>query len=121
MSLTTKTDAKQPSSDAKGGRSHFTAGSKLSGELRVPGLVELLGHVDGKVFADAIRIEESGSVDGELHAAEVTVEGKFEGKIAGGVVKLHSSAKVSGEIVYETLSIESGAQVNSNCMVKKSS
>lgn len=105
--------------DLASGRSHFTEGSKLTGDLRVPGFVELLGHVDGKVYADTITVEESGSVDGELHAANIAIKGQFEGKILGAAVSLHSSAKVSGEIFYETLYVESGAQVNSNCTVKK--
>ena len=119
MSQATDTSGSQPAARAQGGRSHFTVGSKLTGELRVPGLVELLGHVDGKVTADAIMIEESGSVDGELHAAKVAIKGRFKGKIFGSVVNLHSTAKISGEIFYETLSVESGAQVNSTCAVKK--
>lgn len=80
--------------------------------------MELLGQVDGKISADSIIIEESGSAIGELHAASVAVKGRFEGKIFGGDVKLHSSAKVSGEIFYQTLTIESGAEVNSSCSGK---
>ncbi len=118
MSQTSPASGSQPASGLASGRSHFTKGSKLTGDLNVPGLVELLGHVDGKVSADAIMIEESGSVDGELHAANVAIKGKFEGKIFGATVTLHSSAKVSGEIRYESLSIENGAQVNSTCSVK---
>ena len=119
MSQTTDPSGSRSATSAQGGRSHFTAGSKLTGNLRVPGLVELLGDVDGKVSADAVTIEESGSVDGELHAANVAIKGQFKGKIFGGTVILHSSARVSGEILYDTLSIESGAQVNSTCKVKK--
>lgn len=113
-------DTKTPeTTDLASGRSQLIAGSKLTGDLHVPGLIELLGHVDGKVSADAITIEESGSVDGELHAAKVAIKGQFKGKIFGTSVSLHSSAKVSGEISYETLHIESGAQINSTCTVKK--
>ncbi len=119
MSQNTDTSGTLPTKGLASGRSHFTAGSKLTGDLQVPGLVELLGHVDGKVTADAIMIEESGSVDGELHAAKVSIKGRFDGKIFGGIVNLHSSAKVSGEIFYETLCIGSGAKVNSTCAAKK--
>ncbi len=105
--------------DAAGGRSHLAAGSKLSGDLHVPGHVELRGQVDGRIYADAILIEESGSVSGELHAADIAIKGKLEGKISGAVIKLHDSANVSGEIVYETLSIENGAEVNATCATKK--
>lgn len=60
-------------------------------------------------------IEENGSAVGELHADSVAVKGRLDGNIYGRDVKLHSSAKVSGEIFYKTLSIESGAEVNSTC------
>ncbi len=120
MPQSTDTSGALPTTGLASGRSHITAGSKLTGDLQVPGLVELFGHVDGKVTADAIMIEESGSVDGELHAAKVSIKGRFEGKIFGSVVNLHSTAKASGEIFYETLCIDSGAQVNSSCAVKKS-
>ncbi len=120
MSLTTGTSGTLPTTGLANGRSHITVGSKLTGDLRVPGLVELFGHVDGKVTADAIMIEKSGLVHGELHADKVSIKGLFEGKIFGGTVNLHSSAQVSGEILYETLSIESGAEVNSTCAVKES-
>jgi cytoskeletal protein CcmA (bactofilin family) len=109
------------STSPRGGRSHFAAGAKLTGDLTVPGAIELLGHVDGKITADSIVIEESGSAIGELHADRVAIKGSFEGSIHGRDVKLHSSARVSGEIVYQTLSIDSGAEVNSSCSHRKAS
>ena len=119
MSQKTDTPGNQPSSVAAGGRSNFAAGSKLTGDIHAPGLVELLGHIDGRIYADAILIEDSGSVAGELHAVDIAIKGKLEGSVSGGVVKLHGSASVSGEVVYETLSIENGAEVNATCAVKK--
>ena len=118
MPTTSNTSVPLTTTGQTGGRSHLTAGSKLTGDLHVPGLVELMGQVGGKVTADAIMIEEGGSVEGELHATKVAIKGQFEGAIFGSVVNLHSTAKVSGEIFYETLCIESGAQVNSTCRMK---
>lgn len=109
-----------PSTPSRGGRSHFAAGAKLSGDLTVPGVMEVLGHVDGKITADSIVIEDSGSAIGELNADVIDIKGRFEGNIEGRDVRLHSGAKVSGEIVYHTLSIESGAQVNSTCARRSS-
>ncbi|MFK7753878.1 MAG: polymer-forming cytoskeletal protein [Sedimentitalea sp.] len=115
----TNTTGSQPAQGSIGGRSHFAAGSEIKGDIRIPGSFEILGRVDGKVTADAVVIEASGYVVGEIHAASVTIKGQFEGQILGGDVKLHAGANVAGEILYATLSIESGAQVNSNCKVKK--
>ena len=103
---------------SNGGRSHFAAGAKLSGDLTVPGVMELSGHIDGKITADSIVIEANGSAIGELHADSVEVKGRLEGNIYGQDVKLYSSSKVSGQIFYQTLTIESGAEVNSCCSRK---
>ena len=65
--------------------------------------------------ASAIVIEEAGEVEGELHAASIDIKGRFDGQIIGGEVVLHTSARVTGEITYESLSIESGAQVEGMC------
>ncbi len=108
------TDEKYPSAGS-GGRSHLGAGSRITGELYFPGTVELPGHVKGRIEASAIVIEEAGEVEGELHAASITIKGAFLGKIFGGRVKLHTSARVNGEIFYESLSIESGAEVEGEC------
>ena len=112
MSLASPTSS-PPASN--GERSFFAAGSKLTGDITVPGLMELSGQVDGKITAGSIVIEANGSVIGELHADSVAVKGRLKGNIHGRDVKLHSSAKVSGEILYQTLTIESGAEMNSSC------
>ena len=104
------TDEKSPAAGS-GGRSHLGAGSRITGELHFPGTVELPGYVKGRVEASAIVIEEAGEVEGELHAASIVIKGHFNGEVIGGEVRLHASARVTGEITYESLSIESGAQV----------
>jgi cytoskeletal protein CcmA (bactofilin family) len=102
----------QPSSAlGAGGRSHLGVGSSVTGELSFPGTVELPGHVKGRVDAPEIVIEDTGEFEGEIHAANITIKGQFDGKVVGGTVMLHTSARVTGEVSYETLSIESGAQV----------
>ncbi|NCO20973.1 MAG: polymer-forming cytoskeletal protein [Rhodobacterales bacterium] len=93
------------------GRSHLGAGSRITGELFFPGTVELPGYVKGRVEASAIVIEEAGEVEGELHAASVAIKGRFSGQVMGGKVRLHASARVTGEFFYESLSIESGAEI----------
>ena len=71
--------------------------------------------VKGRVDASAIVIEEAGEVEGELHAASIDIKGRFKGQVTGGKVRLHTSARVTGNITYESLSIESGAEVEGQC------
>jgi cytoskeletal protein CcmA (bactofilin family) len=98
-----------------GGRSHLGAGSRIVGELSFPGTVELPGYVKGRVEAAAIVIEETGEVEGELHAASIAIKGRFNGEVNGGTVQLHASARVVGNIAYESLSIDSGAELEGKC------
>jgi len=102
-------------SKTTGGRSHLDAGSRITGELQFTGTVELPGYVKGRVEAFAIVVEKAGEVEGELHAANVAIKGRFHGRVIGGKVALHASARVTGEITYESLSIESGAQFGGKC------
>lgn len=94
-----------------GGRSCLCAGSSITGDLSFPGTAELRGRVKGRVYAAEIVIETTGEIEGEIHAASITIKGQFDGKVIGGTVMLHTSALVTGEVSYETLSIESDAQV----------
>ena len=74
------------------------------------------GYVNGNVEAAGIVIEEAGEVEGELRASSITVKGRFKGQIKGGAVQLHASAHVVGDITYDSLSIESGAQLEGACI-----
>ncbi len=96
------------------GRSNLVAGARVTGDITVPGLLELMGHIDGRVAADSVTIEEPGSINGEVTAVNVAVKGVFGGRISGGAVKLMSTARVTGEIHYDTLMIESGAEVDAS-------
>jgi cytoskeletal protein CcmA (bactofilin family) len=110
-------DEKPPAAGSSG-RSHLGAGSRITGELFFPGTVELPGYVKGRVDASAIVIEEAGEVEGELHAASIDIKGRFKGQVTGGKVRLHTSARVTGDITYESLSIESGAEVDGKCKLE---
>ena len=103
-------DEKYPA-DVSGGRSHLGAGSRITGTLFFPGSVELPGYVKGRVEASAIVLDEAGEVEGEIHGANIAIKGRFKGQVVGGTIRLHSSARVTGGITYESLSIDSGAEV----------
>ena len=113
------TDQKQPAAGS-GGRSHLGVGSRITGELSFPGTVELPGYVKGRVEAAAIVIEETGEIEGELHAASIAIKGRFNGEVHGGTVQLHASAHVVGNITYERLSIDSGAELEGECRFRQS-
>ena len=102
----------QPGSPAgAGGRSQLSAGVSIVGEFSAPGHVELAGRIEGRVNAASVGIAPLGEIRGEVRAAAVGVKGTFEGTLSGGAVRLHATARVSGTVLYDTISIESGAEV----------
>lgn len=99
---------------AQGGRSHLVAGTRIVGDITAPGLLEIQGTVEGRVMADSVVVEERGTVDGEVRAASIGVRGTVSGHLAGGAVRVHATARVSGTIRYDSLSIESGAEITAS-------
>ncbi|UWQ90406.1 polymer-forming cytoskeletal protein [Rhodobacteraceae bacterium M382] len=111
MSNPTPSDA-QSSKASQGARSLLSAGSKITGDLAFPGLVEVLGRIDGQLSADSVVIGEQGEVEGSIKAKTIAIKGKVNGEITGGSVTLHTGAHVSGEITYQQLVVETGAAVD---------
>ena len=96
---------------AQGGRSQLSTGVRIVGEFQAPGHLELAGRIEGRVLADSVVVEPEGAILGEVRAGAVGIKGTFEGTLSGGAVRLHSTARVSGTVLYDTISIESGAEI----------
>jgi len=102
----------QTSKSGQGARSLLSAGCKVTGDLEFPGLVEVLGRIDGQLSADSVLIGEQGEVEGSITAKTIAIRGRVKGEITGGSVTLHTGAQLSGEITYQQLVVEAGAQVD---------
>jgi cytoskeletal protein CcmA (bactofilin family) len=91
--------------------------SYLGSEVRVTGDIatdsEL--HLDGKVTGDvhcgSLTQGESGEVRGNIKAAEARLAGLVDGSVEAGTLTLEASARVTGDILYESLSVAAGAEV----------
>lgn len=102
-----------------GGKSVLSSDLKITGDIVSKGSLEVMGVVDGSVTAGALLVSHDGMVKGSISAASVDLRGKMEGKIDSGDLTLRSAAQVVAEVVYTTLSIESGAQVEGTFKRKK--
>jgi len=102
----------QTGETGQGGRSHICSGSKITGDLNFPGLIEVLGRIDGQLTADAVVIGEQGEVEGIITARTIAIKGKVKGEITGESVTLHTGSQMSGEITYQQLVVEAGARVD---------
>ncbi len=72
-------------------------------------------HLDGKVLGDvscgSLTQGRSGEVRGNIKAAEARLAGLVDGAVEAGTLTLEASARVTGDILYESLSVAAGAEV----------
>ena len=81
------------------------------------GSVDVRGKVAGDITAVAIAIQPGGSVDGELSASTITIEGQHKGLLKCSDLTLASSSSVKADVEAETLTTESGAEVVGNLKI----
>jgi cytoskeletal protein CcmA (bactofilin family) len=72
-------------------------------------------HLDGKVLGDigcgSLTQGRSGEVRGNIKAGEARLAGLVDGAVEAGILTLEASARVTGDILYESLSVAAGAEV----------
>lgn len=101
------------------GKSVLASDLKVTGDIISKGGIEVMGEVDGSITADSLIVSHEGSIKGTIAAKTVDLRGRLDGKIDSGALTLRSAAKVSADITYETLTIESGAQVEGSLKLTK--
>jgi cytoskeletal protein CcmA (bactofilin family) len=88
------------------GKIHFSGGMRVDGVVR------------GTLIADddkesVLTLSDKGSIEGELRAPHVEINGAFKGDIiASERIKLGSMARVTGNIYYKILEMAAGAEVS---------
>jgi cytoskeletal protein CcmA (bactofilin family) len=72
-------------------------------------------HVDGRVIGDVrcgtLSQGRSGEVRGNIKAGEARLAGLVDGAVEAGILSLEASARVTGDVLYESLSVAAGAEV----------
>ena len=87
----------------------------LQGDLHFDGGLYIEGRIVGRVIAgeDAkaiVTLAEGGSIEGEVRAPVVVVNGQVDGDIhAAGRVQLAPKARVTGDIHYQVVEMAAGA------------
>ena len=72
-------------------------------------------HVDGKVTGTALRSlsqGESGAIAGNIDAEEARLAGLIDGAVSAGTLLLEATARITGDVLYGTLTVATGAQVD---------
>ena len=91
--------------------------SYLGSEVTVTGDIATASelHLDGKVTGDvrcgSLTQGESGEVRGNIVAGEARLAGLVDGAVEAGALILEASARVTGDVLYESLSVAAGAEI----------
>ena len=93
-------------------RSLLHDGIVIQGDWKSEGIVEFGGAIIGDLTVDVLILKGTGTIEGNVRARSVTVEGQLNGTIAAIDVVLASTATFKGEIVAESIRIDFGAIVD---------
>ena len=104
--------------DTKQRRSVLHDGIMIKGDWQSDGIVEFGGAITGDLTVDVLIVTSTGTVEGNVRARSVTVEGHLNGTIAAIDVILSPTAIVIGEIEAEKIQVDFGAQVEGRLTAK---
>jgi cytoskeletal protein CcmA (bactofilin family) len=103
--------AAPPARGANGKASVLASDLRISGDVTSAGSIEVLGEIDGTITARGLTVGAEGRVTGIVTADLVEVKGRLDGKVTSDSFTMRSTAVVTADITYQTLSIDSGAQI----------
>ncbi|MEQ8280168.1 MAG: polymer-forming cytoskeletal protein [Deltaproteobacteria bacterium] len=91
-------------------------GIRIKGELSGTGELVVAGEIDGRIdLSDHLKVDESGVVNAEISAKQLTVFGKASGDMtANEKIEVKASATVIGDVKTPSIMIEDGATFRGN-------
>lgn len=98
-------------------KSLIAEGSRIEGNLKFTDGLRVDGEVMGDIRANTDKpsilvISESASVNGEIHADHVIINGSIRGPVhARELLELQPKAKIEGDVHYRALEMHQGAVI----------
>lgn len=95
------------------------AGFKLIGQVYGHGLCIIDGSVDGSIESSDLRINAGAIFTGNIKCGKLDLEGRVVGSVDASHVMLGPHASIEGSVLYNTISMASGAIIDgkTNCIV----
>lgn len=100
--------------EEEGYQMYLGEGCRLTGVLKVQGMMRIDGIVEGEVFgSDLIQVGKAGTIDATVNAKHIVAQGPLRGNIAAREkVELLAPANVEGTIDSPVFLLEEGVLVN---------
>jgi cytoskeletal protein CcmA (bactofilin family) len=84
----------------------------ITGNIGGQGNLHIDGRVDGDVNCASLIVGHSGQVNGNITADDAKIAGTVTGTVAAKVLTIEASARITGDLSYDSVSVETGAQVD---------
>ena len=92
---------------------------ELKGKITEKDDIILGCKFDGNIVANKVNLSETATINGDINANEIEVNGKINGSLAAKKVKINSGCNFEGDVVGESISIEAGANIKIQALTKK--
>lgn len=96
----------------------------VTGDIHFTGSVHIEGTVKGNITTDEglLTVANSGSVEGDVRAQRVVIDGHIHGNVLAEVhLELASRSVINGNVYYCVIEMVKGAQVNGSLQYHDSS
>jgi cytoskeletal protein CcmA (bactofilin family) len=84
----------------------------VTGDIETPGQLHVDGRVNGDVRCGSLSQGESGAIAGNISVDDARLAGLIDGAVSAGTLLLEATVRVTGDVLYETLTVATGAQVD---------
>lgn len=84
---------------------------RITGVLDTDGELYVHGSVHGRINAYRLILSSLGSVEGDVVANDVFIEGRLKGRVFATNVTLESTANIIGKIFHTNATVAKGARV----------
>ena len=90
------------------------ADMRITGTVISDGPVVCAGQIEGTIECDSLHILPGGTLNGDINAKSVTVDGVMVGTIKAETVQLAKHADFNGELCCDGIAIDEGAKIEAS-------
>jgi len=90
-------------------------GTVIMGGIKTTGDIQIDGRVEGDLHAASVTLGHAAELIGDLFAEHATVRGHVQGNVFAHHAQLATGAHVNGNLLCRTFEVETGARLEGNC------
>jgi cytoskeletal protein CcmA (bactofilin family) len=90
-------------------------GTVIMGGIKTVGDIQIDGRVEGDLHAASVTLGHAAELIGDLFAEHATVRGHVQGNVFASHASLATGAHVNGNLLCRTFEVETGARLEGNC------